>query len=201
MSAAPGPGNATADRPTGGSAGTTGSHGPPHASGRLADAVAVLGVYLALGVVTGVLWWLLVEPAVFVVGPDGGLGMGEDQLSLQFRDEGWYAVVAGVAGLVSGAVVTWWRDRDPLLTVFLVLAGAVAAAAVMALVGGVLGPPDPASLTGLRPGETVPAALRLDAVAAYLVWPILALVGALLVLWGPTGVESDKADTDDAPGR
>jgi hypothetical protein len=71
----------------------------------------------------------------------------------------------------------------------------------MALVGGVLGPPDPSSLTGLRPGETVPAALRLDAVAAYLVWPILALVGALLVLWGPTGVESDKADTADASGR
>ena len=43
--------------------------------GARGDAIAVLGTSLALGLLGGVLWWLLTEPAMFTVGEKGSLGM------------------------------------------------------------------------------------------------------------------------------
>jgi hypothetical protein len=155
-------------------------------SGLAADAVAVLGVYVALGVLTAVVWWLLYDPALYTKGPDGGLGMGEVELGKRFDSDAWYAVVAAVAGLLSGTLVTWWRGRDPLLTALLVLVGALVAAGLMSTLGGWLGPPDPRSVVAsVEVGGTVPSPLRVDAAACYLVWPVTALIGSLIVLWSP----------------
>lgn len=163
---------------------------PARRAGALDDVVAVLGVYVALGVVGAVLWWLLFEPALFTKAQNGGLGMGEAELGKRFNADAWYSVIAAVFGLVSGTALSWWRGRDPLLTSGLVLGGSLVAAGVMAVVGGWLGPPDPQSVAAsVAVGATVPTQLVVDAAVCYLVWPVTALIGCLIVLWSPPAVD------------
>lgn len=154
----------------------------------LADALAVLGSFLVLGVVCGVLWWLLVDPAVYTKAR-GGVAMGELELAKRFGVDGWYAVIAIVGGFAAGVVLTWWRTRDFRVTTVLLLPGAALAALVMAWVGGQLGPEAPQGVADtLRRGDTVPAELAVSAFQAYLLWPIAVLAGALMVLWSSPGV-------------
>lgn len=149
------------------------------------DVVAVLGTYLVLGAACGLLWWMLVDPAMYTK-LDGRRSMGEAEMSRRFDGDGWYATIAGVAGLLSGGLVTWWRSRDFRLTTVLLVVGAGLAAAVMAGVGYLLGPGDPhAALAAATEGQQVPVQLLVTARVVYLVWPISALVGALMVLWSP----------------
>ena len=55
--------------------------------GPLGDAVAVLGTYLVLGVLCGVAWWLLGQPALFAKVHVGG-SMSEVQLGKEFNGDG-----------------------------------------------------------------------------------------------------------------
>jgi hypothetical protein len=152
-------------------------------SGPVPDAAVVLGAFLVLGLLCGLLWWLLVDPAMFTKFKTGA-GMGEVQLSREFNADGWYSVIAAVTGVVAGSLLTWWRSRDFLLTTVLLVVGSALAAAVMAVTGHLLGPPDPKPiLAAAAVGTRVPVQLSVTAKASYLVWPIAALVGALLVLW------------------
>ena len=154
--------------------------------GPLADVVVVLGCYLLLGAVCGVVWWLLVQPALFTKVHGGG-SMSELQLGNEFNGDGWYAVIAAVVGIVSGLCLTWWRSRDYLLTTLLLVPGAALAAAVMLLVGHALGPGDPqAALAAAQAGQHIPDQIQVAGWATYLVWPMGALVGALGVLWSST---------------
>src|SRR5680860_1395943 len=151
----------------------------------LRDVAAALAGYLVIGVVAGVLWWLLFDPAMFTKVRGRG-SMGELELGKRFNADGWYLVVAAFSGLVSGVAVTAWRSRDLLLTTGLVVAGSCLAAAVMALAGYVLGPGDPdVALAAAQVGAQVPVQLKVTAHTAYLVWPVATLVGALIVLWSP----------------
>lgn len=171
--------------------------GPSRGRAAVVDVLAVLGGYLVLGLVCGVVWWLLVDPPVYVKRAAGG-SMGELQLDKRFDADGWYAVIAGVAGLLSGLLMSWWRSRDNLLTTVLLVPGAALAAALMAFTGRLLGPvaADQALALAER-GDRVPLPLEVTAAAGYLVWPIAALIGALLVLWstpteGPADHESSR---------
>ncbi len=148
------------------------------------DVLVVLGGLLLLGVVCGVLWWLLVDPAAYTKTRRGGV-MSENELSRRFSADGMYVVIAVVAGLVAGIVLTWWRARDPLLTSVLLVVGSGLAAAAMWLVGHQLGPGDTAAaLRAAKLGAHVPERLDVHAWTAYLAWPVAVLAGALLVLLG-----------------
>jgi hypothetical protein len=161
------------------------------------DAQVVVGVLVVLGVLAGVLWAQVVTPAEFTKLAKGG-AMGEDQLSRQFAADGWYVVIAALTGLVAGAVLSWWRSTDVLVTGAALLAGAVLAAVAMALTGHLLGPGDPeTALAAAKVGARVPDSLDLgtrpvwpltaylaDTLAFYLSWPVGVLAGALVVLVG-----------------
>lgn len=152
-------------------------------SGPLADVVVVLATYLVLGVLGAVAWWLLWDPAMFTKVNAGG-AMGEVELAKRFDADAWYAVLAAGSGLVAGSVLMWWRRRDYLLTTALIVVGAGVAAVLMALLGGLLGPPDPDPvLAAAKAGVEVPVRLEVTAKATYLVWPIASMIGALIVLW------------------
>jgi len=151
------------------------------------DALVIVGSCLVLGVASGILWWLLVDPPTFTKVGQGG-SMGELQLGQRFDGDGWYAVIAAVAGLFTGALLTWWRSRDFVMTTMLLLLGAAVAASVMAAVGRLLGPGDPdVALAAAKLGEKVPEQLTVTVPATYLVWPIAVLIGALMVLWSQPG--------------
>ena len=160
--------------------------------GPLGDLVVVLGTFAVLGVLAGIAWWLLVDPAEFTKLRAGG-SMGEVELGKRFGADGWYVVVAVVAALPAGVAFTWWRSRDYLLTGVLVLVGSVLAAVACAVTGLLLGPGNPDVALAAAPlGAHVPVRLEvapelrvagLPLSSVFLAWPISALVGALLVLW------------------
>ena len=156
------------------------------------DVVVVLGVLLVAGVLGGVLWWLLWDPASYLKTVDGGV-MGENDLSRRFAADGLYAVIAGVAGLLCGLGLTWWRSRDPLWTSVALVVGSVLAAVAMALTGRLLGPGDPgAALAAAKVGARVPERLDVDAFTVYLAWPVAVLAGALVVLLGTAPVSTAR---------
>jgi hypothetical protein len=156
---------------------------PPAARPLVTDAVVVVGVLLLLAVVAGLLWPQLVEPVRYVRTRQG-IVSDEVALARQFDDDGWYVVLAAVGGALAGGVLTWWRSRDPVATVLLLLVGAVAAAWVMAQVGTAVGPPSPETvLADADVGAAAAAQVQVHALAAYFVWPIAVLFGAVVVLW------------------
>lgn len=169
--------------------------------GAASDVVAVLGSFVVLGALSGAVWWLLVHPAEFTVtrhGPE----MGELDLSRRFAVDGWYSVVAVVAGFGAGVGLTWWRSRDFRLTTVLVVVGAFVAAAVTAYVGGLLGPEDSdAVLAGAGRGDTVPVELTVSTLPVYLMWPVSVLAGALMVLWSSSRVEPLAEGSSENPPR
>lgn len=149
-----------------------------------ADVLAVLGTLLVLGAVCGVVWLLVAEPGHLERVRGGFQVPTEVDLARRFNADGWYSVIAIVAGFVSGLALTWWRSRDFLLTTLLLVPGAALAAAAMALVGHALGPPDPhLVLVSAHRGQVAPLQLEVSAKASYVMWPVAVLLGALMVLW------------------
>ena len=155
----------------------------PRRSPVLTDAVVVLGVFLLVAVAVGLVWPHLVGD-VTVTRTQQGTVIGEADLGQRFDNDAWYVILAGVSGLVLGVVLTAWRRTDEVVTVLVVVAAALLAAWVSAKVGTWAGPEDPARvLADADVGATALDQVTVTSSAAYLVWPITATAGALLVLF------------------
>jgi hypothetical protein len=171
------------------------------------DLLLVLGLFLVAGVLGGVLWSRVVEPAQFTKLANGG-SMGEDQLARQFGSDGWFVVIGAGAGLLLGLLLSLWRSRDPVLTTVLLVVGGGLAAVVAATVGHLLGPGSTsqalaaAKLGGkvaerLDVGTGSHSGLGWETLPFYLSWPVGALLGAVVVLLGGRS-EDSPSDTEDA---
>jgi hypothetical protein len=169
------------------------------ARGPVGDVLAVLGTFVVLGGVAGLLWWVLAEPAEYTRGR-AGLAMSELELARRFGIDGWFAVIALVSGTLGGVTVTWWRSRDFRVTTLLLVPASVVAATTMAAVGRLLGPDAPGPGDDLvRRGGSVAAELAVSAAQIYLLWPIAVLAGALIVLW--SSAEPPPPSDPDEPTR
>jgi len=137
---------------------------------------------LALGVVGGLLWWWLAEPAEWEV-TEQGITLTEDAARGQFAVVVTFVAVGAVLSLVWGwAAGRSLRELGWVLVP--VLAVVAAAASVVAWqVGLLLGPPDPRDVADPSLGDRLPSQLEVDAVAAFLVWPMFALLGLLVSAW------------------
>jgi hypothetical protein len=145
-------------------------------------ALVVVGASLLCGVVLGLLW-LWIAPTATIDVTDHGAFLGEGAGGRLIADDGWFAVLGAVAGVVGGAV-GWWRLRAHML-------GLAAGIVVGGLLGGLaawwtglwLGP---ASLVvqavGAQPGDVLQAPLSVRAPAVLFVAPI----AALIVIFGLT---------------
>ncbi len=137
---------------------------------------------LALGVVGGLLWWWLAEPAEWEV-TEQGIILTEDAARGQFAVVVTFVAVGAVLSMVWG----WAAGRSlrelgwVLVPVLAVVAGA--AAVIAWQVGLLLGPPDPRDVADPSLGDRLPSQLEVDAVAAFLVWPMFALLGLLVSAW------------------
>jgi hypothetical protein len=148
------------------------------------DSGVVLGWFLVAGIAAAVVWWKLTPLAEYTRTATNG-EMGEEQLARQVSTDGWFFVIAVVAGLVSGIALLLLRRRDPLVMVVLVTAGGLLATWVMLRVGLWLGPTDPRNvLPHAAVGAKVPLQLKPQATGVYFVWPITTLLGAVAVIWG-----------------
>ena len=179
----------------------------PSSSGRslAADVAVILVAFLLAGLCAGALWPQLVDP-VPVTRVELGLTTSETALAERFDKDGWYSLLAAGCGLVLGVVLTAWRRTDEVVTLLSVVAGAFLAAWVSAEVGSMLGPEDPERLLATAEvGASAPERVRLSSQAPYFMWPVSALIGAILVLWGPLteGVVGgrDRRGADAHPTR
>jgi hypothetical protein len=145
---------------------------------------AVVAVWFAVAGVVGALVWWQVTTLPKLTRTGNSAEQAPDQLVGQVGIDTWYFVVALVGGLLSGIVLLWWRRRDPLLMVVLVALGGGLAAWLMVRAGLVLGPaPELTALRDLKEGAQVSMQLKLHAPGMVWIWPIAALLGALLQMW------------------
>lgn len=146
--------------------------------------LAVVGLWFVVaGLVAGLVWWRITPLAEFTR-TSNGLRMGEEQLGVQVSSDGWFAVIAMVGGALSGLLLAAWRRRDSVVTVLLLPIGAGIATGLMVLLGDLLGPADPRSVStaSLAVGDKVPLQLHVHAHGVLLIWPLAALLGAFVVL-------------------
>lgn len=156
------------------------------------DVVVVLASFLLAGVAVGLIWPQLVEP-VTVTRSDLGLQTGEVALAHRFDQDAWYSLLGGAAALLLGAVLTRWRRAHETATLVAVLLGAVLAAWLSSVIGTATGPEAAeTTLADAELGATAPDQVLVTADAAYLAWPLAAVLGAVVVLWAPSRRHRDR---------
>lgn len=144
----------------------------------------VVGTVLAgpaLGAVCGVLWhWWWTPPAGVAL--EGEFVYTSAGLDGGFSGTGLYVLVAAVAGLLLGVVTALRADGREVPALLALVVSSAAAAAVMGVVGRLLGPAD-ADVRAAGAADYAPlvADLQVEAAAAWLTLPTAALVGAAVV--------------------
>lgn len=147
----------------------------------------VLGVFVVVGALAGVVWeWLWTAPVGVAVKGEW-VAESFDTFRGEFSGTAWYVVIASVAGLVTAVALALVLDRAELLTLAAVLAGSALAAWVMLLVGEALGPPDPQTVAATADDLTrIPDQLTVSGRSPFVAFPSGALVGLLVVFFGVT---------------
>ncbi|MDA2807212.1 hypothetical protein [Nocardiopsis suaedae] len=181
--------------------------------GRLAAGGTVLGAVALLGVPLGVLWWWLAPRPEVTVGLDGQ-PLPYPVSETAFAVQGHYALIAAGAGMATGygAFLVQYRmarrragqGRPPLDVRMVCLLGLVVGAALGAVLmwrTGVLleGDAFARALAAAEPRDVITDRLRLDATAALVIWPFVAvlqygLFDAVSTWRGDVPVESAAAE-------
>lgn len=141
----------------------------------------LLVVALLLGLAVGVAWlWVAPEIRLRVSGDSAYLD--EVEGARVFARDGWFAILTGVAGVLT-ALVGWSRHRVKPVPLMLGLTIAGLVGAVVGWRCGVaLGPDSIADQrAGLPAGQPLQAPLRVDAIGVFFAWPI-ASVATVFVL-------------------
>jgi H+/Cl- antiporter ClcA len=150
----------------------------------------VLGSAVILGVVAGLIWWRLAEPGQWEV-RENGIALTEEQSQGEFQVVAMFTLVGAIAALTwAVAVFRPFRESGWQL-VITVLIGSTLAAVVAWQVGMTVGPPEPATVSGLAVGDVLPDRLAVYGIAPFLVWPIAAMIGVLLATWGMGRADPD----------
>lgn len=159
-----------------------------------------LAGFLAAGLVAGVAWLILADPARWEVTSEG-------TILTEAGAKGRFGVIVTFVVVSAGAAFVWGyvsglplRNRGWLMVPLFV--GAALVAGVIAWQVGVqFGPPDPATVQG-KVGDTIPQELAIDTFAPFMVWPIFALVGLFLAVYSSSdGRPEGASHRDEVVGR
>jgi hypothetical protein len=146
----------------------------------------IVVVTAVVGVLCGLVWRSLLDaPRGIVVGHQWYPNPPEAGERTAFDATGWYVVIAVVAGLAVGIVAAVLGRARELWTLAGVLLGALLAAWLMRLVGLHGAPPDPQALARhAADGTKLPGTLGRPGAAAFVTWPLAALVpvGAIFLI-------------------
>ncbi|GAB3717272.1 hypothetical protein [Nocardiopsis nanhaiensis] len=179
--------------------GRTGRSGPGRG---LVVGVCLFGAVALLGALLGPLWWWLApRPEVAVLG-DGEVFPGTSEEV--FAGEGYFVLITAVAGLVTGfgtymVQFALSRRRFQDLRLVCLVAGALGSAAASLLVwriGTALDAPAREAVLAADAGETVTAALQLQATAFLIVWPFVHILQYGLL----DGISLLRGDQPGVPG-
>jgi len=139
--------------------------------------------YVVLGAAAGAVWEWVWTPPDQVVRDHQVFYTSYASLRRVFTGTGLYVLIGAVtAALISLVACLLTRGRE-LVTLATVLIGSCAAAALMRLVGGLLGPADPLSVTRSTGTEVLPGQLTVHGFTPYLVWPMVSLFVLALVFF------------------
>jgi hypothetical protein len=157
-------------------------------------ALAALGLLVLAGLVWGLLWWRIAPTAATTV-EDGAIFLnGHDELMA--AQDGWFAILGGVAGALLSAVWPVLTRRTPVIGVVAGLVGSAAAGLLAWRIGTLLGP-DPLKAQFLAGVKAPITPLVLHTPIAVLVAP-LAFAVVRLAMEGLGHVLSRASD--DRPG-
>ncbi len=163
--------------------------GPPARAGDalrdvLRDVAWVVGTFVLLGVVGGVLWWLLAEPPYFVR-TDTTAVMGQAELGKRIPVDGIFVSIGALGSAVLGFALMAWRRRDPLLVLLAGVVASVLAGFVALKLGEHLGHRDVQALVEqAKLGAKVRDTLDVITGWVLLAWPVGFLVAAVSSLLG-----------------
>jgi hypothetical protein len=131
---------------------------------------------LVAGAVTGLVWEMVTPLPQFQVVGGRVLSSGLEEESAIAAD-GWFAICAAVAGIVS-AVAVFARVRAARISALAGLTlGGLLASVVAWRVGVALGPDSVrAAAAGLKDGESFSGPLRLSALGVIFAWPLTAVI-------------------------
>lgn len=150
----------------------------------LLQALVIIVAFAVLGVAGGWLWNHLYDAPRGIAYQGKWLGLDEQDYRGQFSGTALYAIIAGIGALVLGTAAAYLLDRDELITLVAIVAGACLAAYVMTCVGESLGNPDPAPLAAVAKDRTsIPGDLRLARWTVGMVWPAAGVLGAAMVFF------------------
>ncbi|MFI6692417.1 ABC transporter permease [Streptomyces sp. NPDC050433] len=155
-----------------------------------------VGVTLAValsGVLLGLLWlWL--SPRVPLIAGDSAVFLKDTEGEEAIGADGTFVLLALGFGVVSAALVFFFRRRGGVPLVVGLALGGLLASGLAWLVGWVLGPDDVvAQARAVGQGATFDAPLELNARGALLAWPVAAMLVhlALTALFGPRDPEPE----------
>ena len=154
----------------------------------------MLAVVLS-GLPAALVWGWLGRPAQWLA-TEGGLVLTEGEAPGQFQVVAMFTVVGVVVGLVTGVLVQRMLVPARWQIVLALAAASTAAALLCWQVGVLLGPAPPQEATGLEVLATVPSQFGVDALPAFLVWPLASVLAYTLAFYLSTDGVDDDAATD-----
>lgn len=149
---------------------------------------------MVVGAVTGVAWWLLAPLPEFELA-EGRVLLPEVETETAVAADGWFAICAAAAGLLS-AVLVFLRVRAATITAlgWLTLGGLLAAV-VAWWVGVSLGPASVVEeAKGAVDGDVFDGPLQISAPGVLLLWPLASLVVYFALA---AGLERDRPGLSD----
>lgn len=180
----------------------------PAAVARVAAVPVAVGAVVGavLGAIGGFAWWTWWGPAPdgkiykTTAGPTWYPDPFDPGITRDFSGTATYVVVGFALALLLGLVAGWLCRNTALVGIGAVVVASVAGAVVMTLVGISQSPGDPqAQASAATIGKAFPGHLEVAGFTPYLVWPVGALLGYLVVMLSLTSGSPRPAQPSAAP--
>jgi hypothetical protein len=157
----------------------------------------VVGWSALAGLPVGLLWWLAAPLPRIAKRADGLYRVGGEGNESAIAADGWFAVLAVLAGVLAALVVYLLTRPGRVLPLVGLAVGGLLGAVVAWRFGALLGPgPIDATARGLKAGTRFDAPLDVTALGVLLAWPLAAVITYFAVSAGSDGGDPQPEPPD-----